>query len=798
MAQRRAIDAIYLGLAVKSSGYNIFVCGPVGTGRKSTVRALLEERAERNGQLRDFAYVNNFGDADRPRLLTFKAGGARRFRRALETFVEGLPEVILHVLEETSVEHRRKRILAGYQALERELVAKLDQSCKTGRFQLIRVQAGDVHHLDIHALHKNKPIEVEELNELVAAGKARVPQLEELNERHGQLKEELRQVLATLRAAGRKMRLEVDELESTAVQATLSELTGELSKEFTVGAVDTWLSEVVSTITDRLEMFREGGDEGGEQLARRDELLRKLAVHIVLDNASREETPVVFENVPTFTNLLGTVERPSDEARGLPDLAQIRAGSLLRADGGFLILNANDAVAEVGVWNALIRVLKTGSLEIQSPEQFQNPGSATALKPEPIRVNMKVIALGDGDLYRGLYTASGDFRTAFKIKADFDDSMPRDSESLRLNLQLARRVEKEEGLVPINAGALACVAEHACRLAEHQQRLSARFGDLCDIQRQASYHARLDASPTIERSHILRAIAGRDERHNLAEERFHRAIRNGTIDISTSGKAIGTVNALTVIHMADHVFGQPCRVSATCGAGHSGVLSVEREVELSGQLHDKGTLIMSAYLRANYLSERPLTLTATVAFEQMHDLVDGDSASAAEAVSLLSTLARVEIRQNIAVTGAVDQRGRVQAVGGINEKIEGFFCVCQARGLTGDQGVAMPDDNRESLMLNDDVVAAVENGQFHIWMVGHLDELIELLTGLPAGQRQPDGSFPAGSFNAKVHARLSELARFARPWPDTQGGWRARGSSYSRSAYEDNLPSDGGEDPEFG
>ena len=458
-------------------------------------------------------------------------------------------------------------------------------------------------------------------------------------------------------------------------------------------------------------------------------------MNIVLDNDGAEPTPVVFENFPTFTNLLGTVERSSEDTRSTVDFTHIKAGSLLRADGGFLILNANDAVQEAGVWRALYRVLKTRELEIQSPEQFMSPGAACALKPESIRVDVKVIAVGDDDLYRLLYTGTDEFRRVFKIKADFDDEMPRDPEHLALYVQHAQRVVREEGLVPLGGTGLARLVEFGIRLADRQDRLSARFSDITDLLREASHYAGVAHADQVGGEHVRRALDERRRRHGLVEEKLHELLQSGVIDIATDGEEVGQINALTVLDVADHTFGQPCRVTASVAPGSEGLISIEREVELSGRLHDKGTLILSGWLRSRFLPMQPMSLSATLTFEQLHDDIDGDSASAAEALALLSALAEVPIPQGIAITGAIDQRGRILAIGGVNEKIEGFFRLCQHRGLTGRQGILIPADNCRNLQLDDEVVDAVRLGRFQIWAIGSLDQAIPRLTGKPAGAR---------------------------------------------------------------
>jgi len=768
IGQTRAIEALRLGLTLESPGANIFVCGPSGTGKMSTVRAMLKQRPQRQKPLWDYAYVHNFADPDRPRLLRTPAGTARALRKEFEAIVVDLPETISRVLDAEHVERRREKLTESFKDMERGLLSNFDRACAEAGFQLAQVQVGEASHLEIYVIHRKKPTDIDELRELVATGKARVPNMDALEAKHESLRADLRATLAQLRREARRMQQEVNEFEVSAVRESLEDVFGDFQAQFPYDGVEPWLGEVTAALLDHLDLFGESDEPNGpenpasrEQQEQLIELIRRLRINIVLDNDGVKGTPVVFENFPTFTNLLGTVERPSEDSRGNVDYTHIKAGSLLRADGGYLIVNATDAVTEAGVWRGLTRVLKTRELEIQSPEQFMTPGGTNALKPESIRVDVKVIAVGDDDLYRMLYTGTDEFRRVFKIKADFDDEMPRDDRHIGLYCHHAWRVAEEEKMRPISDAALAALVEYGVRLADRRDRLSARFSDVTDVLREAAHYAQAAQRDAVEVEDVQRTMVERKRRHGLAEERLHGLIHCGLVDVSTAGKAVGAINALTVLDLADHAFGQPCRISASVSPGHDGLISIEREVELSGRLHDKGTLILTAYLRTHYLPSQPLSLSATLTFEQLHEELDGDSASAAEALALLSALAEVPIPQGLAITGAIDQRGRILAIGGVNEKIEGFFRLCEQRGLDGTQGVMIPSDNRLNLQLDPDVVRAVDQGRFHIWAVRHLDEAIDLLTGEPAGALDPRGRFPGGSFNSLVRQRLIDLARLS-------------------------------------
>ncbi len=762
IGQPRAIEALQLGLDMDAPGYNVFVCGPSGTGKMSTVRALLKGGPRERRPLRDYAYVQNFSDPDRPLLLVMPAGEGRRFRRAMEGFTDGLLEIVRGSLEAEAVDQARRDRVRVCERLERDLLESFGGRCEEARFALVQVQIGEMQHIDVLPVYKREPIDIDELNELSRTKQARVPRLRQINERHAELKEELRTILNQLRAAARVAADDVTEIESEAVRAGLQDPLEDLRERFPHDGVGAWLDALCGWVTDNLDLLKDDEEEETEAPD-----LRLLRVNVVLDNAGRTAPPVVFENFPTFTNLLGTVERPSDELRPTVDFTDVKAGSLLRADGGVLVLNANDAVTESGVWRCLTQVLKTRELEIQSPEQYFSQGAASALKPEPIPVDVKVIAVGDDDLYRMLYMGSDDFRRVFKLKAEFDDVMPLEDANLAIYARHSWRVVAEEGLVPVSNRALARLAEYGVRLSGRQDRLSTRFSDLTDVLREACHYARADGKEQAGVRHIERALDARELRHGLTRERLADLIRSGIVDLATSGARVGMANALTVLDLADSVVGQPCRISATVAPGGDGVISVEREVRLSGRLHDKGTLILTAFLRAHYLADSVLSLSATIAFEQLHDEVDGDSASLAETIALLSALANVPIDQGIAMTGAVDQQGRIHAVGGLNEKIEGFFDVCAERGLDGKQGVIVPATNHGDIVIAERVADAVRRGRFHVWAADRIDQAIEQVTGLEAGRRDARGQFPPDQLQ-RARPRRPLAARGPRAGG---GGW---------------------------
>jgi ATP-dependent Lon protease len=751
IGQARALEALRLGLALDAPGFNVFVCGPAGTGKMSTVRAVLREGIKPTGPLRDIVFVRNFTDPDRPQLLTFPVGQARPFRRAIETFVRSMREIVGRALDGGEVDRARQVQLAECEGLETTELEAFEGRCRAQRFALVRVQIGEAEQLDVMPIYKREPIEIDALNEIAQNG-GRVPKLAELNRANGQLKDELREILVRLRRCAFRAHDAIEDLEREAVRQAFNEPLDELAATFPDDGVPGWLSGAGDWLAEHYGQIREDDDQGFEQIK------RATRVNVLLDNTGKTEPPIVFETAPTFASLLGTVEQPANEARPTLDFGDIKGGSLLRADGGVLVVNADHAVQHEGVWRSLSRVLRTQALEIQSPEQVLSPVGGSALKPQAIPLRVKVIAIGNSGLYHLLHSSTDDFPRVFKVKAEFDEALPQEPAALAIYVAHADRVTEEEGLPPLSDGGLARLAEYGVRLAGRQRWLSARFGVLTDVLREGAHTASIAKSETTDRCHIEAALAARRRRHTMAEDHLRRLAREGILDITTRGELIGVANALTVLDLGDHAFGQPCRMSATCAPGHEGLVSVERDVGLAGRIHNKATLILAGYLRTHYLPDELMALTATIAFEQLHDEVDGDSASVAEGVALVSALARIPVNQGVAMTGAMDQRGRVMPVGGVTEKVEGFFHLCVEQGLTGAQGVIIPEDNAADLVLSADVVRAVESGDFHVWTAGHLDGVIARVTNRVAGQRLEGGLFPEGSVNALVRARLRALA----------------------------------------
>ncbi len=491
---------------------------------------------------------------------------------------------------------------------------------------------------------------------------------------------------------------------------------------------------------------------------------RLYGVNVILAHNADDKSPVIFETTPSYANLFGTIQRAYDTRGGWSsDFMDLRGGSLLRADGGFLIMYSIEALSEPGVWRALKRTMNHSRLEIQPLEMFY-PFTSTALKPEPVDINVKVILIGDRDLYEMLYEYEEDFRKIFKVRVEFDEEMPMSDIVIEEYAGRLRALSEKENLFPFDRGAFASILEYGVRRAGRRSKVTARFVDIADLAREAHYAAAGSGENVVRAAHVRAAIASKIERHNLIETRIREMVEEGTLLVDVNGTCVGQVNGLSVMEIGGYAFGKPVRITASAALGKAGLINIEREANLSGRFHDKGVHIISGYMRSIFAKDKPLTLAASICFEQSYSGVDGDSASSTEVYALLSALSDLPLRQDVAVTGSMNQRGDIQAIGGVNEKIEGFFDTCRIYGLTGTQGVLIPASNIEDLMLREDVLDAVAGGNFHIWPVSRIEQGIELLTGTKAGSRNGDGAFPKETVFAKVDERLRDMARMMKDY----------------------------------
>jgi len=772
LGQERAFRALKMGVELNAPGYNIFVCGLAGTSRGGTITHLIDQIHPPAKQSLDRCYVNNFKSPDRPRLLALPRGQANGFRKDLQSGIEFLRRRIPQVFEGEPFQRQKGRIVDRFTAREKELMDDFTRRIAREQFALGHMQVGAVALPEIFPVLEGQMVPIEDIPKMVHEGKLETLVAEDLERKYEQFRQEFTVVYRKTLTLSRELASELSYLEQEAASVLVDGFIEELKEKYSGPAVAEYLEEVRHSILDNLEPFkeREGEEEpgavpppegGGPRTPSPErDPFRVYGVNVVLAHTEEDLSSVIFETTPTYTNLFGTIQRSYDSRGGgwNSDFMDLRPGSILRADGGFLVMYAYDALTEAGVWRTLKRMLNHGKLEIQPLEMFF-PFGTSAMKPEPIDIDVKIILIGDRHMYEMLYEYEEDFRKIFKVRVEFDEEVLMSDAVVRNYGARLRQLSEQENLGPFDRTAVATMMEYGVRLAGRRNKVTARFPELADLAREAAYIAKQEGAVPVNASHVRRAREARVERHNLTETKIREMMEEGTLLIETEGARTGQVNGLSVLEIGGYAFGKPVRITASAAMGKSGLINVEREANLSGSFHDKGMQIIAGYLRAKFAQDKPLSLAASICFEQSYSGIDGDSASSTEIYALLSALSGLPIRQDIAVTGSVSQQGDIQPIGGVNQKIEGFFDVCRVKtGLTGHQGVMMPSENIEDLMLRDDVIEAVAAGKFHILPVTTLEEGIEILTGVRAGRRDSNGAFEAGTVYAMVDRRLHEMA----------------------------------------
>ncbi len=722
----------------------------------------------------DRAYVNNFKNSDRPRLLTLPRGQANAFKKEMDSGIDFLRRRIPQVFEGEPFQRQKTRIVERFTQREKELMDDFTHRIAREQFALGRMQVGAVALPEIFPVLEGQMVPIEEIPKMVQDGKLENAAAEGIERKYDQFRQEFTVVYRKTLSLSRELASEMSYLEQEAASVLVDGVIEELKEKYPSTQISEYLEEVRHHILDNLDPFkeREGEDDAPppvdapsgaaprpERGERERDPFRVYGVNVVLAHSENDRCPVIFETVPSYANLFGTAHRSYD-ARGAwnSDFMDLRGGSWLRADGGFLVMYALDAFTETGVWKTLKRTLNHGKLEIQPVDAFF-PFSTAAMKPEPIEVRAKVILIGDREMYELLYDYEDDFKKIFKVRVEFDEETVWNEDVLRQYGGRLRKLSDDEKLLPFDRAAVAAILEHGVRLAGRHGKITTRFFDLADLARESSYAARHCGGKVVTGEHVKKALDAKNERHNLLETKIREMIEQKMIFIDTAGVRVGQVNGLSVMEIGGYAFGKPVRITASAAMGKTGIINIEREANLSGRFHDKGVQIISGYLRRTFAQDKPLSLSASVCFEQSYSGVDGDSASSTEIYALLSALSGLPIRQDLAVTGSVNQQGDVQPIGGVNQKIEGFYDVCRLDGLTGQQGALIPAQNVEDLMLRDDVIEAVGQGRFHIFPVSTIEQGIEILTGVPAGARAAGaGKFEDGSVFARVDARLQEMA----------------------------------------
>ncbi len=763
IGQERALEAIRVGLHIGSIGYNIFVAGLAGTGRFTTIKSVLEEIEIKGKIPNDICYVNNFKNTDMPHMLSLPAGRGSAFKKEMETLIETLKKKIPLIFENETYLNKKKEVVEKFRNKQAEVFKEFEKKVTKENFALVQIQMGPYSRPGIFPVIEGNPTNIEQLESMVEEGKFSKEELEKIKEKQAELVNELEGIFKETRKSEKEIKEQLTALDNEVISPVVKDSISDIKEKFSDEKVQQYLDEVQEDILANLNRFREKEEAPpspipGLSLPQPVDTFSEYQVNVLVDNSETKGAPIIVETTPNYRNLFGTIERVVDRA-GMwrTDFAHIKAGSFLRANGGYLIFNALDALLEPGVWPALKRTLKNQVIEIQTFDPFYF-FSTSALKPEPIECNTKVIMIGDSYMYQVLYNYDDDFKKIFKIKADFDPVTNRDATRVNQYACFIRKICDEEKLRPFDPTGVSAIVEYGVRLTGRQKKLSTRFYIIADLLREANYWASKDGSDVVTEKHVDQAIAKKVYRVNMIEEKIQEMIEEGTILIDSDGAVVGQVNGLAVYNLGDHMFGKPSRITVKTSMGKAGIINIEREAEMSGPTHSKGVYILAGYLRGKYAQDKPITMSASICFEQSYSGVDGDSASSTEVYALLSSLSGLPLRQDLAVTGSVNQKGEVQPIGGVNEKIEGFFDVCRAKGLTGKQGVLIPHLNVDDLMLRKDVVEAVKDGKFRIYPVKTIDQGIEILTGMEAGERVEDGRFQEGTVNDLVDKKLRELS----------------------------------------
>jgi lon-related putative ATP-dependent protease len=768
IGQPRAVDAISFALETPARSHNLFAAGIPGSGRETAVLRAIEDIARTRPVPPDWVYVHNVVQPDQPIAISLPAGQGRALERDMATLVEDIRRDIPRAFEHEDFDRRKQQIFRDATSRRDDVLTAVRTFAKERDYSVEPTPGGFISM----ALLNGQPIPNDVFEALPESTR------KEIEQRGEEVQAQLGAMMRQLRQLEKEANQAIRQLEQDVINATVGPFFEELRDRYSDEQVLAFLTRVQAQIPEHLHAFLPAGSPDGtlsEQLeAARQDALAPYQVNVLIDNSALAGAPIVMERNPTYPNLLGRTDYRAVFGAMVTDFRQIKPGALHRANGGFLVLHALDLFQSPYAWEALKRALITRAITIENIVEQYAALPTARLRPEPIPLDLKVILIGPPEIYQLLYHHDEDFRELFAVRADFAPDMPWSDENIGHYAAFISRQVREHELRHFDRAAVARVAEQGARLREHQQKLSVRLFDIANLITEANYWAGRSGHDPVEAEDVDRAIAQKEYRANLIEERIHEMIAEGTIDIDTGGERIGQVNGLSIADLGDYHFGMPSRVTARSSLGRGSIQSIEREIELSGPIHNKGFLTLSGYLQSQYAQEWPLALGATITFEQAYNEIDGDSASSTELYALLSELAELPIRQGIAVTGAVNQHGAVQAVGGVTRKIEGFYTVCQARGLTGDQGVIIPAANVKHLMLRDEVVEAVRRGDFHIWAVNHIDEGIEILTGVTAGTRTRSGAFRKGSVHARVEDRLRRYAEHALAFAVQNGSNPAR------------------------
>lgn len=753
IGQDRALKALDFGLELESKGFNIYILGEPGTGKMTTIKSLLKKRTEAEEVPPDWCYVYNFENPDQPMSIKLDPGKAVEFQRDMEKFIKSLREEISKVFESKEYEKQKSRIMEEFQRKQKELFGSLEEEAKERGFSIRKTVSG---LLIVPVKKTGEPVSEEEFERMPDEEKSRIESIGK------ELQEKLNDVVRAVKDEEKQVKERLEQLERDAALGAVGHYIEDLKEKYRdVKKVIGYLDRVQDDILDHIEDFK-GGEEPQPafpfmRLQKPEPTFERYSVNVLVNNKDTKGAPWVYESNPTYLNLFGRIEHRFQYGMAMTDFTMIKPGALHRANGGYLLVDAYEVLKNIFSYDALKRSIQNGELRIEDVWEQYRVMSTTTLKPEPIPLNVKVILLGNPWLYYLLYNLDEEYRELFKVKADFDTRMDRNNAATTKYAEFIASKCNEEKLLHFDRSGVAKVVEYSSRLAGEQDKLSSKFSDVADLIRESHYWASKDGKNLVSVEHVNKALDEKVYRNNRIEERLRELMADRTLIVDTEGERVGQINGLAVLSMGDYTFGKPSRITARAYAGKAGVVNIERETKMSGKIHEKAILIISNYLGSKYAVKKPITVSASITFEQLYEMVEGDSATCAELYALLSSLGGMPLKQSISVTGSMDQHGYVQPIGGVNEKIEGFFALCKLRGLDGSHGVIIPRKNVKNLMLKDEVINAVKEGKFTIYPIDMMEEGLEILTGMPAGEIQPDGTYPEGTVNHLVMKRLEEI-----------------------------------------
>lgn len=764
IGQERALNALDFGISLDSFGFNIFILGESGTGKMTTIRAILSKRSLSEPVPPDWCYVYNFKDPDVPIAVSLEPGRAVTFQKDMDELIKILRVEIPKVFESKEYDKQKNLILEEFQKKQKDLLSVLEDEAQAKGFSIRKTVSG---LLIVPIKKTGEPLNEEEFESIDEPTKKKIEELGKA------LQEKLDDVVRTLREGEKLVKDLLSRLEREAALSAVGHLIDELKSKYRDNEkIITYLENVKEDILGHLDDFKTPEEQATAlpfmKAPKTEPTFTRYTVNVLVNNKDMKGAPYIFESNPTYFNLFGRIEHKIQYGIAITDFSMIKAGSLHRANGGYIVINVLDLLRNIFAYDALKRAIRNKGIKIEDVWEQYRLISTTTLKPAAIPLNVKVILVGNPYLYYLLYNLDEEYKELFKVKADFDSRMDRTEENIHKYASFVATKCKEENLLPFDRSGITKIVEYGSRLAEHQEKLSSRFSEITDIVMEAHYWALKAKSRVVMNEHVEKAIDERIYRHNRIEDRLREMITEGTLIVDTSGERCGQVNGLAVLDLGDYSFGKPSRITAKTYAGKAGVVNIEREIKMSGRIHEKAILIITNYLGSRYAIKKPISLSASITFEQLYEIVEGDSATCAELYALLSSIAGIPLKQNIAVTGSMDQNGDVQPIGGVNEKIEGFFELCRLRGLDGSHGVIIPRRNIKNLMIKKDVVDAVREGRFTIYPIDRVEDGLEILTGMPAGELKEDGTYPEGTVNYLVVKRLAEISEALKEKKDKE------------------------------